>query len=308
MTTLKDPLNKDIGRREKMLKMTNAIRLVNGLGDNLDGLLIDRYHRHIQIQMLKESWHKHQDQIRRILMSAMPVDYLIVKTRRGLKTDTEVLIGADPETIIREHGLNFKVNLNEGLNCGLFLDMRNNRMMIKGSCKGQKVLNCFSYTCSFGVYARAAGAGEVINTDISRRILERGKLNYQINGFLATDAEFVKADAAFYLTRALKKGNSFDVIIIDPPSFARHDAQVFQVKRDLPKLISMAVAVLNPGGKLLISTNYSEISYTDLESMLAGNLNGRRVGSIKRIGQDDDFCGSNSFKESFLVGLWVKFL
>jgi 23S rRNA (cytosine1962-C5)-methyltransferase len=180
--------------------------------------------------------------------------------------------------------------------------------MIKGSCQGQKVLNCFSYTCSFGVYATAAGAREVVNTDISKKILERGKMNYRLNGFSPRDEEFVKADSSFYLTRALKKGNSFDVIILDPPSFARGGTQVFQVKRDLPQLIAMATAVLNPGGKLLISTNYSEISYTDLESMLASNLNGRRVGSIKRIGQDDDFCGSNSFKESFLVGLWVKFL
>lgn len=308
MTSLRNSLNRAIARREKMLKITNALRLVNGMGDNLDGLLIDRYDRHIQIQILQERWLRHQDQIQRILTSAMPVDYLIVKTRRGLHIQAETLIGIHSETIVREHNLNFKVDLDEGLNCGLFLDMRQNRYMVQEACKGQKVLNCFAYTCSFGVYARAGGACAVVNTDISRKVLERGRDNYALNDFSPAEGELVKADSVAYLKRALKKGHSFDVIILDPPSFARHDGHVFQVVRNLPKLIAMSVAVLNPGGRLLISTNYSEISYADLEGMLARNLNGRRVGSIQRVAQDDDFTGSNSFKESFLVGLWVKFL
>jgi 23S rRNA (cytosine1962-C5)-methyltransferase len=110
------------------------------------------------------------------------------------------------------------------------------------------------------------------------------------------------------LQRAFKKGNYFDVIILDPPSFARHEGRVFQAKRDLPKLMALAVAVLNPGGSLLVTTNYSEISHADLERILSRGLNGRRVAHLQRVGQDEDFRGSNSFKESFLAGLWVKFL
>jgi 23S rRNA (cytosine1962-C5)-methyltransferase len=106
----------------------------------------------------------------------------------------------------------------------------------------------------------------------------------------------------------LKKGNTCDGIVLDPPSFARHEGGVFQVKRDLPKLMALAVAVLNPGGSLLVSTNYSAISYADLERILSKGLNGRRVAHLERVGQDEDLCGSNSFKESYLVGLWVKFL
>ena len=91
-------------------------------------------------------------------------------------------------------------------------------------------------------------------------------------------------------------------------SFARHEGKVFQVKRDLPKAIALAVAVLKSGGSLLVTTNYSGISHADLERILARGLNGRRVAHIQRVGQDEDFTGSNSFKESFMVGLWVKFL
>jgi len=308
MKSFENNLNKAILLRGHMKLNSNALRLINGLGDGLDGLLIDRYHRHVQVQLLSLHWQEKINEIVRILTLAMPIDYLIVKTRQGLEIKQEVLIGSQAQTIVEENGINFEVNLNDGLNCGLFLDMRRNRWLISQACRGKKVLNCFAYTCSFGVYARHAGAREVINTDISRKILEKGKNNFKINSLPLIDGEFIKADSVSFLQRAFKKRNTFDVIILDPPSFARHEGKVFQVKRDLPKLIALAVAVLNPAGFLLVTTNYSEISHADLERILSKGLNGRHVAQIQRVGQDEDFLGSNSFKESFLVGLWVKFL
>lgn len=308
MKILESTLHKAIQRRSPLSSITNAMRLVNGHGDDLDGLLIDRYDKHLQVQVLSDHRHKQIEEICRILTSSLPVEYLIVKSRRGLEIKTEILVGSQPKTIVEEHGIKFEVNLDDGLNCGLFLDMRKNRRLVGQSAEGKKILNCFSYTCSFGVHARIGGAREVINTDISRKILERGKNNYQLNALSPAAGEFIKADSVSFLQRAFKKGNVFDVIILDPPSFARHEGGVFQVKRDLPKLMALAAAVLNPGGRLLVTTNYSGISHADLERILARGLNGRRVAHIQRVGQDDDFAGSNSFKESFLVGLWVKFL
>ncbi len=315
MKLLASTFEKALQRRKQLNLITNAMRLVNGKGDGLDGLLIDRHNKHFHVQILADHWHKQMDEICHVLTSSMPVEYLIVKARRGLEVKAEVLIGADPRTVVEEYGIKFEVNLDDGLNCGLFLDMRANRRMVGQFSKGKKVLNGFSYTCSFGAHARAGGASEVINTDISRKILDRGKNNYQLNALPGAAGEFIKADTVSFLQRAFKKGNNFDVIILDPPSFARHEGKVFQVKRDLPKLIALAVAVLNPGGYLLVTTNYSEISHADLERMLhsivipaKAGINGRRVAHIQRVGQDKDFTGSNSFKESYLAGLWVKFL
>jgi 23S rRNA (cytosine1962-C5)-methyltransferase len=308
MNKLEKTLYSAIQRREKLSAVTNAMRLVNGAGDGLDGVLIDRYNKHLHVQFLEDHWLKQQNEICRLLTSRLSVDYLIVKTRHGLEIKEEVLVPGEAQTIVQEHGVQFQVHLNDGLNCGLFLDMRHNRRMVSQSLKDKKVLNCFAYTCSFGVHARLGGAREVVNTDISRRVLERGKNNYQLNALTVLPGEFIQADSVAYLQRAFKKGNQFDAIILDPPSFARHEGKVFQVKRDLPKLMALAVAVLNPGGCLLVSTNYSEISHADLERILAKGLNGRRAAHIRRVGQDEDFCGSNSFKESYLVGLWVKFL
>ena len=308
MSLLQTSLNKAIRRRDKLCQVTNAMRLVNGQGDHLDGLLIDRYDKHIHVQILSGHWNKHTDEISGLLTSAMPVDFMIVKARQGLDVKVQIIKGDDPKTIIVENGLKFEVNLNDGLNCGLFLDMRRNRLLLAQASKHMKVLNGFAYSCSFGVYACSRGAREIINVDISRKILCRGQINYQLNGLSSSDSDFVVADTATYLKRAFKKENFFDVIVLDPPSFARHGAKVFQVKRDLPELIALAVAVLNPQGMLFVSTNYSEIDHAYLERILALGSNGRGVEHVQRVGQDDDFAGSNRFKESHLVGLWVKFL
>ncbi|MBF0571741.1 MAG: class I SAM-dependent rRNA methyltransferase [Candidatus Omnitrophica bacterium] len=308
MNSLQALLIRAIRQRDKLSTITNAMRLVNGKGDGADGLLIDRFDKYIHIQVLKEDWHKHLDAICGILTRTCPIDFLIVKTRRGLDVTGRIFIGSDPKTFVTEHGNKFEVDLNDGLNCGLFLDMRQNRRLVAQACRGKKVLNCFAYTCSFGVYARAHGAGEVINTDISRKSLERGEKNYKLNALTVGEGEFVKADSISFLQRAFKKGNDFDMIILDPPSFARYGTKVFQVKRDLPQIIASAVTVLKPGGRLLVTTNYSEITHADLESFLAHGLKGRRVEHIQRVGQDEDFIGANGFKESYLVGLWVKFL
>jgi len=305
---LRTLLNKAIERRHSLVSITNCLRLVNGKGDACDGLLIDRYHQHVQIQVLHERWSKRVDEIAQILISMMPVDYLIVKSRQGLNLSVRVLKQGDPKTIVDENGLKFEVDLNDGLNCGLFLDMRANRRMVAAACRAKKVFNGFAYTCSFGLYARAHGATEVINTDISKRTLKKAEDNYRLNGYKVSPDEFIAADTLAYLNRAVKKQNLFDIIILDPPSFSRHEGKTFQVKRDMPLLIQTAVEVLRPKGRLFVSTNYSEISHAQLEEMLAKSLNTRRVEKLERVGQDQDFPGSNSFKESYLSGLWAKFL
>jgi len=302
-------------KRQPLYKITNALRLVNASGDGLPRLVLDQYDRHFSAQVFDVPWLERAGLLADLIKIHFKPRYFILKDRtRSGKSDpdairTKVLIDEDgPKTVVEENGLRFAVDLNDGLNTGLFLDMRKNRHMTGQMAKGKRVLNCFAYTCSFGVHARANGALEAVNVDVSKKMLERGRENYALNRILPSESEFVRADAGFYLHRAVKKQNRFDIIIIDPPSFARGDKNVFQIKRDLPRLLVDAVTVLNPNGTLFVSTNFNGLSHSDLEHMLQQARGGRTIKSIERAGQDKDFPGTNTFKESYLAAITAKVL
>jgi len=307
-----DLLEAAISRRKPLRKITNALRLANGLGDDLPGLVLEQYDDRCVIHLFDKRWIAHKEALAEFVKDRLGARYLIIKERldpQALKSEqinASVWIDqAPPRTVVQENALHFGVDLNDGLNSGLFLDMRRNRKIVAGLTKGVSVLNCFAYTCSFGVYARASGASSVINVDISRKCLERGRENYGLNQLERAEGEFVRADALTYMKLALKKGTRFGCVILDPPSFARHDGKIFSVKKDFAVLIDAAMKILEPGGVLLAATNFSGLSHQALEDMVVAG--GReKVKSIEQLGQDTDFRGSGRMPESYLAALLVK--
>jgi 23S rRNA (cytosine1962-C5)-methyltransferase len=299
-------------KREGLRKRTNALRLVNGIGDRLEGLVLEQYNKHFVAQVFNAFWIKEANQLEDFLKQNFEIDYFIVKDRSKNSSSNPEAISvqvkvqkASSSTVIRENDCYFEVDLNDTLNTGLFLDMRANRDLVGRSCAGKKVLNCFSYTCSFGIYARVNRASGVVNVDVSKKILEKGQHNYKLNQIEPQPNEFIKADALGYLEKALKKNNRFDVIVLDPPSFARSEGKVFKVEKDLPHLIILAASILNEKGKMLIATNSSGISHARLEQYLKA-AKGRTFKKILHLGQDKDFVGSDQAKESHLAALWVE--
>ena len=307
-----DLIEAAIGRRKPLRKITNALRLVNGRGDFLPGLVLEQYDSHGVIHLFKKRWVSQKEGLSEFVKSRLGARYLIIKERLDPKALTSEKINASvwikqapSRTVVCENTLKFSVDLDDGLNSGLFLDMRRNRKIVAGLTKGIKVLNCFAYTCSFGVHAKASGASSVINVDISRKSLERGRENYELNGLAYAQDEFVRADALTYLKRAIAKGNRFGCVILDPPSFSRHEGKIFSVKKDFAALIDSAMNVLEPGGIVLAATNFSGLSPQALEAIVAASSKAK-VTSIKRLGQDVDFRGSGSMPESYLAALLVK--
>jgi len=307
-----DLIEAAISRRKHLRKVTNALRLVNGLGDGLPGLVIEQYDDRCVIHLFDKRWIARKEALAEVVENRLGGRYLIIKERldpQALKSEqinASVYIDQAPSrTVVQENGLHFGVDLNDGLNSGLFLDMRRNRKIVAGLTKGLKVLNCFAYTCSFGVYARASGASGVVNVDISRKCLERGRENYALNQLECAESEFVRADALTYMKLALKKGNHFGCVILDPPSFARHGGKVFSVKKDFPVLIDAAMKILEPGGVLLAATNFSGLSPQALEKMVVAGGGRERVTSVRKLGQDADFRGSGRMPESYLAALLV---
>jgi 23S rRNA (cytosine1962-C5)-methyltransferase len=305
-------LNAALDKRKSLRRITNAVRIVNGLGDDLAGLIVEQYDKHFVAQIFQEYWLKEVQSLEDFLKKQFDVEYFIVKDRtqsalsnpEAMRFNT-LIEKASSRTIVSENHLKFEVDLNDTLNTGLFLDMRANRLLVGEKCKNKKVLNSFSYTCSFGVYARAHGAKEVVNVDISKKILDKGRYNYELNGLLGSSLEFIRADAMDYFARAVKKDNRFDVIIIDPPSFARADKKIFNVQKDLSTLIANAGKVLNKDGSLFISTNFSELSHGKLEAIISKGT--QKPKKIIRLGQDKDFVGTGLTKESHLAALWVEY-
>ena len=161
------------------------------------------------------------------------------------------------EFIIEENGLKFIINLSDYLDTGLFLDHRLTREKIRDEAKEKKILNLFSYTGSFSVYAAAGEAREVTTVDLSKTYLDWAQRNMQLNGFTDLSRyKFIQADVITYLEKI--KSNSFDLVILDPPTFSNSKRMndILDIQRDHVKLINDCLGILKPGGKIYFSTNY----------------------------------------------------
>jgi len=163
------------------------------------------------------------------------------------------------EFIVEESGLKFIVNLSDYLDTGLFLDHRVTRERVKGEAKGRKVLNLFSYTGSFSVYAAAGDADEVVTVDLSKTYLDWAKRNMQLNGFVDADKyRSIQADVLQHLETIAE--SSFDLVVLDPPTFSnsKRMEDILDIQRDHVKLINDCLRILRSGGKIYFSTNYKK--------------------------------------------------
>ena len=169
------------------------------------------------------------------------------------------------ETEVIEAGTKYGLDFEGGYSAGLFIDQRTNRARLR-AWKPKRVLNTFAYTCSFSVVAAAAGA-ETVSVDLSRRSLTRGEANFQRNGLdPKAGHKFIADDVLGVLPRLARRGEKFDAIILDPPTFSRNQAgEAFQVQRDFGQLVTLALEVAAPSAKILLSVNHSAMRVADLE-------------------------------------------
>lgn len=172
----------------------------------------------------------------------------------------------DPVSLVKESGLSFEVDFQGGYSCGLFLDQRANRLRLREK-KPARVLNTFAYTCSFSVAAASVGA-ETVSLDLAKVALERGRRNFTHNGLSLDGHRFIADDVLDVLPRLVRRGEKFNAIILDPPTFSRgRSGRPFRVERDLPTLIDLAVQCSAPGASILLSTNCTTIGVTELHHM-----------------------------------------
>lgn len=176
----------------------------------------------------------------------------------------------EPQTLIQEHFIQYQVCIPEGYSPGFFADQRENRARLATWLKLRlarsgtaSVLNCFAYTCSFSVTAASVGA-KTTSVDISSKALRWGKDNFSINKLSLENHRFYAEDVMSYLPRAIRRKQKFDAIILDPPTFARSKRKIFRVEEKIPQLLELSLSCLSDGGVILLSTNCSKITSSDL--------------------------------------------
>lgn len=175
------------------------------------------------------------------------------------------------EIIVTEYGNKFHINLSDHLDTGLFLDHRETRKWIGAQSKGKIVLNTFAYTGSFSVYAANGGAKKTYSVDLSRTYCEWIKKNLALNNLPPEQNWVYKMDTFEFFNYARRKKLSFDIIIIDPPTFSRNKGESFSIKTEYPRLINEALALLTPNGFILFSNNYLDFSL-DQKKLLSCNV------------------------------------
>ena len=184
------------------------------------------------------------------------------------------------QTVATERSLRYGIDFAAGYSVGLFVDQRENRRFVR-QVAPKNLLNCFSYTCSFSVAAATVDA-KTVSIDLSKKSLARGKENFALNSLATIDHQFIADDVLEVLPRLARKGEKFDVIILDPPTFSRsHRGKAFQVEQDFERLLLAALEVADRDARLLLSTNCMDLDTHGLEVMARFCLKtARRAGAF----------------------------
>jgi len=269
---------------------TDTFRLINGEADGFPDVIVDSYDGTLLVQWQTQSVAEQGTElIARLQKECRPraiYEQLATKQKRA-KPKLVGSSGGSADGLeaprqrfpIRENGLTFLVNFGEGLATGIFLDQRENRRrLLAMPLAGKTVLNTFAYTCAFSVAAAKAGA-VTTSVDLSKNYLEWGKENFRVNGLDPAAHDFVSGDAFSWLKRFGKRGQRWDGLIIDPPTFSTtKQGRAFQAERDYEDLVVLAMPLVAPGGWLLCSTNQRTLEAEQFEKCIKAAA--RRSGRI----------------------------
>lgn len=275
--------------------LTTAFRLFNQEGDGFGGLTVDLYGDYAVF-----SWYNsYVYQIRQTISEAFRQVFPEVlgtyeKIRfKGLDYESAHVYGQEAPDFftVLENGVLYQVFMNDGLMTGIFLDQHEVRgSLVDGLAMGKSLLNMFSYTAAFSVAAAMGGASQTTSVDLAKRSRELSQAHFQANGLSTDDHRFIVMDVFEYFKYAKRKGLTYDVIVLDPPSFARNKKQTFSVAKDYHKLISQSLEILNPGGIIIASTNAANVSRQKFTEQIDKGFVGRSYQILNKYGLPVDFA------------------
>jgi len=289
-------------------KDTNAFRVLNGEGDGVGGLTIDYFDGYYLITWYSLGIYEFRDEIIEALKESVEYKGLYQKRRfdakgQYLDSNNDFLCGEEASTplIVKESGGHFAIHLDDGPMVGVFLDQREVRKTIRDKyAKGKTVLNTFSYTGAFSIFAALGGSKKTISVDLAKRSLSKTQEQFSVNNINLEEQEIVVADIFDYFKTAIKAKKSFDIVVLDPPSFARSKKRTFSAAKDYTSLLEDAIKVTNKNGIIVASTNCSKfgiMAFRDFIAKAFKNSN-KKYKMEKTLFLPKDFRVKDEYQES----------
>jgi len=311
----KERISRAVHLRKELFKgKTNAYRVINGEGDSLPGLIVDRYQETLVLQCLTAGMERIKEIVTESLVKEFHPQNLYersdVATRReeGLTESRGLLYGKDvPEYVeIGEYGCRFRVNVKKGHKTGFYLDQRENRFLLKGLSEGKKILDCFCYTGAFSIHGGSGNAREITLIDSSEEALAMAEEHFGLNQFMKIPHQCIRGDV-FEVMRNLEGG--YDLIILDPPPFAKKKENLPTASRGYKDLNLWAFRLLNREGLLLTFSCSHHMNWDLFQKILfsAALDSGRNIQLLGRMGHPWDHPIHLSHPEGeYLRGLMCR--
>ncbi len=285
---------------------TTAFRALNGEGDGLGGLIIDYYDGYYVVSWYSEGIYTFRDEIIAALQKVANFKGIYEKKRFDTKgkyiEGDDFVAGERGEfpLIVKENGVNFAVYLNDGAMVGVFLDQRNVRKQIRDKyAKGRTVLNMFSYTGAFSVFAALGGASKTTSVDLANRSLSKTIEQFSVNEIDYEAQDIIVEDVFLYFKYAAKKKMKFDMVVLDPPSFARSKKYTFSAAKDYKNLLKETIAITENNGIIVASTNCSAFDMKKFKGFIDTafkEMNGK-YKILEEHSLPEDFRTIDQFKE-----------
>ena len=305
-------------RRNLFDSQTNGYRLCNGESDGWPGLVLDRYNSTLVLKIYTTVWLSRLNEIVEIIAELVPHERLILRLSRNIQdkalpfSEGQILRGEMPSepVVFLESGLRFEVDGVRGQKTGFYLDQRENRRAVESLANGRRVLNAFSFSGGFSLYAARGGAVSVTDLDISPHALESANRNFALNlhdpRIARCHHEGVKTDAFDWLNSAAPR--SFDLIILDPPSLARRESERPQAIRAYARLARSAIELLRPMGVLVACSCSAHVSTPEFLELIrkAATQSGRPFTELQTTGHAADHPAT--FPEAnYLKAIYLSF-
>ncbi|MBN8202277.1 MULTISPECIES: class I SAM-dependent rRNA methyltransferase [Bacillaceae] len=295
-------------RREALLRdpETTAFRVFNGEGDGIGGITIDYYDGFYVISWYSQGIYTFRNAVIQALMNNADVKGLYEKKRFAVKgtyiEDDDFAAGerASFPLMVKENGISFPIYLNDGAMVGVFLDQRHVRKTIRDKyAEGKTVLNTFSYTGAFSAAAALGGAVKTTSVDLANRSKSKTIEMFSVNGIDFEAQDIIVEDVFNYFKYAVRKKLKFDMVILDPPSFARSKKHTFSARKDYPDLLAQAIQITEKNGIIVASSNCSTFNMKKFKDFIkkAFAQTGDRYKILEEFTLPEDFRTIKEFKE-----------